>query len=266
MSVGLATPTNATSPAPRARVPLGQLVVDHHTRDSALDAIERLVRAGRGGRVFTPNLDHILLVERRDDVRAAYARAALCLADGMPLVWASRRHGQPLPERICGADLIEPLAERAARAGWSLFLLGGAPGAADDAAYRLAAAHGVRIAGCVAPRIAADGTTADAAAEAELAAQIRASGAQLVFVALGSPKQELFIDRIADAVAPAVLLGVGAGVDFLAGRVRRAPAWIGRLGFEWLFRLVVEPRRLWRRYLVGGPPALRALWRAPAAR
>jgi N-acetylglucosaminyldiphosphoundecaprenol N-acetyl-beta-D-mannosaminyltransferase len=255
-----------TSTPSMARLQLGRLEVDHHTRATALEAIAALVRAGRGGRVFTPNLDHILLVERRADVRAAYARAALSLPDGMPLVWASRRHGRPLPERICGSDLIDPLAAIAAREGWSIFLLGGAPGAADDAAYQLAKRHGVCIAGCIAPRVAADSTSADADAEAAIADAIRASGAQIVFVALGSPKQELFIDRIAERAAPAVLLGVGAGLDFLAGHVRRAPAWIGRLGFEWLFRLVMEPRRLWRRYLVAGPPALRALLRSPASR
>lgn len=255
-----------TSIPSSTRLQLGQLEVDHHTRETALDAIATLVREGNGGRVFTPNLDHILLVERRDDVRSAYRRASLSLPDGMPLVWASRRRGRPLPERICGSDLIDPLAALAAREDWSIYLLGGAPGAAEDAAYLLAERHGVRIAGCSSPRVAADATSADARTEAEIADAIRASGAQIVFVALGSPKQELFIDRIADAATPAVLLGVGAGLDFLAGRVRRAPAWIGRLGFEWLFRLVMEPRRLWRRYLVAGPPALRVLLRAPDTR
>jgi N-acetylglucosaminyldiphosphoundecaprenol N-acetyl-beta-D-mannosaminyltransferase len=260
----VATVPDSRGPAvPAARLRLGQLEVDHHTRASAVDAIAALVRGGRGGRVFTPNLDHILLVERRADFRAAYSRASLSLADGMPLVWASRRRGQPLPERVCGADLIEPLAARAAREGWSVYLLGGAAGSGEEAGRQLVARHGVTIAGASAPRVAVDGGDDEGDDEGAISDAVRASGASIVFVALGSPKQELFIDRIADAVAPAVLIGVGAGLDFVAGRVQRAPAWIGRLGFEWLFRLVVEPRRLWRRYLVGGPPALRALFRAP---
>lgn len=250
----------ATS-TPVARLRLGRLHVDRHTQASAIDAVRDIVRAGRGGRVFTPNLDHILLVERRDDFREAYTRATLSLADGMPLVWASRWFGQPLPERISGSDLVEPVAALAAREGWRIFLLGGADGTAEEAARRLVERYGVTIAGCAAPMIGQQGS----AAEAAIAQQLREARPDVVFVALGSPKQELFIDRIEQAVAPALLIGVGAGLDFLAGQVRRAPRWIGRLGFEWLFRLVMEPKRLWRRYLVGGPPALLALFRTPNA-
>jgi N-acetylglucosaminyldiphosphoundecaprenol N-acetyl-beta-D-mannosaminyltransferase len=253
-----ASPT-ASGAAPRIR--LGRLQVDRHTQHTAVEAVRAIVRAGRGGRVYTPNLDHILLVERRPDFRDAYTRATLSLADGMPLVWASRWFGTPLPERISGSDLIEPVSALAAREGWRVFLLGGAPGTAEEAARRLVARHGVTIAGCASPRVDLTHSTADEA----IAQQIREARPDVVFVALGSPKQELFIDRIEQAVTPAVLIGVGAGLDFLAGHVRRAPRWIGQLGFEWLFRLVVEPKRLWRRYLVGGPPALAALFRTPRA-
>jgi N-acetylglucosaminyldiphosphoundecaprenol N-acetyl-beta-D-mannosaminyltransferase len=249
----------AHAPAPRLR--LGRLHVDRHTRASALDAVREIVRAGRGGRVFTPNLDHILLAERRPEFRDAYTRATLSLVDGMPLVWASRWFGQPLPERISGSDLIDPVAALAAREGWRVFLLGGAPGAAEDAAWRLVERHDVTIAGCAAPRVELHASPADDA----IVQQLRDARPDVVFVALGSPKQELLIDRLEAAVAPAVLIGVGAGLDFVAGRVQRAPHWIGQLGFEWLFRLVMEPRRLWRRYLVGGPPALAALFRTPRA-
>lgn len=242
---------------PSGRVQLGRLAVDRHTRASAVLAIGAMVTAKRGGRVFTPNLDHILLAERAEVFRAAYEAADLSLVDGMPLVWASRWFGSPLPERISGSDLVDPLAKLASEQGWRVYLLGGGPGTANEAGRRLQAKYGVQIVGCAAPTVAADGTMT----ELDVLAEVASMSPDLVLVGLGSPKQEYWIDRYASALRPAVLIGVGASLDFQAGRVRRAPAWIGRLGFEWLFRLVLEPRRLWRRYLVDGPPALLALAR-----
>ena len=240
---------------------MGQILVDVHTRDTAVAAIVDLVQSQGGGRVFTPNLDHILRAEGAR-FREAYGRADLSLADGMPLVWASRWMGHPLPERVSGSDLVEPLAKVAGELGWRVFLLGGAPGTAEAAGRKLREQFGVQIVGCASPMVAADGAVQD---DATLT-MVSASSPDLIFVALGSPKQELWIDRYAEALRPAVLIGVGAALDFQAGRVRRAPAWIGRLGFEWLFRLVVEPRRLWRRYLVDGPRAIAALARTPRDR
>jgi N-acetylglucosaminyldiphosphoundecaprenol N-acetyl-beta-D-mannosaminyltransferase len=240
-----------------ARVRLGRLWVDVVSRRDAIERIGALVERRQGARVFTPNLDHIRLVERSARFRGAYRRATLSLVDGMPLVWASRLLGKPLPERISGADLIEPVCATAAARGWRVFLLGGGEGTAERAAERLVERHGVTIVGCAAPRIDVDHPERDSA----VLAMVRAAQPDVLFVSLGSPKQELWIDQMASQLTPIVLIGVGAGLDFIAGNVMRAPAWIGRLGFEWLFRLVVEPRRLWRRYLVDGPPGLIALWR-----
>jgi N-acetylglucosaminyldiphosphoundecaprenol N-acetyl-beta-D-mannosaminyltransferase len=248
-----------------ARVRLGRLWVDVLSRREAVNRIGELVDRGQGARVFTPNLDHIVLVERRARFRGAYRRATLSLVDGMPLVWASRLLGHPLPERVSGADLIDPVCARAAARGWRVFLLGGGAGTAERAAARLIERHGVNIVGCAAPRIDVEHPERDG----DVITAIRAARPDVLFVALGSPKQELWIDQSAAQLVPIVCIGVGAGLDFVAGTVSRAPAWIGRLGFEWLYRLLMEPRRLWRRYLVEGPPGLRALWRTrkvPAAK
>ncbi|MCC6241738.1 MAG: WecB/TagA/CpsF family glycosyltransferase [Gemmatimonadaceae bacterium] len=244
------------------RVQLGKIAVDRHTRESAVSAIGDMVLAKRGGKVFTPNLDHILLAERRASFRSAYEAVDLSLVDGMPLVWASHWFGQALPERISGSDLVDPVAKLAGERGWRVYLLGGGPGTAEEAGRRLAAKYHVDIAGVSAPRVAADGTMVDE----HVLADVVSTAPDLVLVGLGSPKQEYWIDRYAAALAPAVMIGVGASLDFQAGRVRRAPRWIGRIGFEWLFRLVLEPRRLWRRYLVDGPQALAALARTPRQR
>jgi N-acetylglucosaminyldiphosphoundecaprenol N-acetyl-beta-D-mannosaminyltransferase len=155
-----------------------------------------------------------------------------------------------LPEKVSGSDLVVPVAALAAARGWGVYLLGGAPGVAEEAAARLRRLCGVRVVGCDAPQISADG---ECEADRLVIERIRRAAPHIVFVALGAPKQELWISRTLPHIRPAVLVGIGASLDFVAGRVRRAPPWLSSLGLEWLYRLVQEPRRLWRRYLVRDP-------------
>jgi poly-beta-1,6-N-acetyl-D-glucosamine synthase len=239
------------SPAghPRARIRFGSIWIDSLKFAEALDEIERLIQAGEGGAVFTPNADHIVVARSNAAFRDAYARANLSLADGQPLVWASHLLRPVLPEKISGSDLVEPLMERAGLRGWRVFLVGGAPGAAKTAAKRFAGEWGVRIAGVEDGRVQLEAGPADEA----LLARIGEARPQLVLVALGAPKQELWIDGRRARLAPAVVMGVGAALDFLAGAVRRAPPWVRRAGLEWLYRLGQEPRRLARRYLWKDP-------------
>jgi N-acetylglucosaminyldiphosphoundecaprenol N-acetyl-beta-D-mannosaminyltransferase len=250
----------APSPISSRRLLLGPVPIDVLTFAEALDAVESLVRAGKGGTVFTPNVDHVVNADASPRFRDAYARASLSLVDGMPLVWASRLLGTPLPERVAGADLFEPMIARASQRSLRIYLTGGGPGVAEEAARRLTARHpGLQVVGAEGPRICLDEGPDQSA---ETVARIRAAKPELVFVGYGSPKQELWIDRYAAELAPAVLLAVGAALDFAAGRARRAPAWVSAVGFEWLYRLAQEPRRLWRRYLVNDPKFLVILARA----
>jgi N-acetylglucosaminyldiphosphoundecaprenol N-acetyl-beta-D-mannosaminyltransferase len=246
-------------PVTPARVRIGRIEIDRLGFEDALQAIEALVERGRGGAVLTPNVDHVVRAERDAALRAAYSGADLALADGMPLVWASRLLGAPLPGRVAGSDLVLPLADRAARRGWSVYLLGGAAGDAERAAAVLDA-RGVRIAGIDAPRI--DGGPQGARAAAAAAERVRAARPALVYVALGAPKQEIWIDRHRAVLAPAVAVGVGASLAFLAGSIPRAPRWMSRAGLEWAHRLAREPRRLWRRYLLEDPAFLAILLRS----
>lgn len=255
-------PSQALAPA-SPRLSLGHLEIDPVTLEGAVDRVEALVNARAGGIVFTPNVDHVMLAERNDAFRAAYADADLSLADGMPIVWASRLMGEPLPEKVSGSDLVLPLLDRAAARGWRVFLLGAGPGVAEEAAARLRAERGVNVVGTAAPFVKVVGPDPEGDAAVE---QIRAAGAQVVLVAFGAPKQELWMHRHRAALAPAVLLGVGASIDFIAGRVRRAPRWVSRSGLEWLWRLSREPRRLWRRYLVDDPEFALILLRTLRAR
>jgi N-acetylglucosaminyldiphosphoundecaprenol N-acetyl-beta-D-mannosaminyltransferase len=252
------TPTAHGSHARRLRI--GQLHVDRVTLAGAVDAIEALITARRGGVVVTPNVDHVVIAERHPAFREAYAAADLSLADGKPIVWASHLLGEPLPEKVSGSDLVLPLLDRAASRRWRVYLLGGAPGVAEAAAEQLARERGVEIAGTSAPQLTASAAQADPAA-VEAADAVRAAHADLVLVAFGAPKQELWMHRHRHALAPALLVGVGASLDFVIGRVRRAPRWMSDAGLEWLWRLSHEPRRLWRRYLLDDPQFLPILAR-----
>src|ERR1700733_6727563 len=136
------------------RIQMGRLPIDVVDFAGALSAIEALVRAGKGGMVFTPNVDHVVLAERDDRLQAAYSRVSLSLVDGTPVLWAARLFGQPLPEKVSGSDLVIPLVERAAAQGWRLFLLGGAPGVGALATAELEARFPtLKIVGTAAPQI-----------------------------------------------------------------------------------------------------------------
>jgi N-acetylglucosaminyldiphosphoundecaprenol N-acetyl-beta-D-mannosaminyltransferase len=231
------------------RLRIGDVWVDVVDSRGALEAIERLVDAGQGGSVFTPNVDHVVKASRNPAFRAAYGRVSLSLADGMPLIWASHLLGSPLPERVAGSDMLVPVLQLAARRKYRVYLLGGAPGVAEQTARLLSETLSIVVVGWDDARIAMDGSDPSDAS----IARARAARPDLILVALGPPKQELWIDRAHGHVGSAVSLGVGASLDFLVGKYKRAPRWMARTGLEWLYRLLQEPRRLWRRYLVEGP-------------
>jgi N-acetylglucosaminyldiphosphoundecaprenol N-acetyl-beta-D-mannosaminyltransferase len=235
-------------------------MVDDLTFPEALEAIAELVERRDGGTIFTPNVDHIVLLEEDARLREAYASASLSLADGKPVVWASHLLGTPLSEKVSGSDLIRPLMARAAEERWRVYLLGGGEGVAACAAEKLTReSPGLTIVGIDSRRI--DIYRAPPTHD-DIIASVEAARPDLVLVALGCPKQEIFMHRIAGAVRPAVCVGVGAGLDFVAGTVPRAPRWISEAGLEWLYRLAREPRRLWRRYLVRDPKFFLILLRA----
>jgi len=220
---------------------------------------------GRGGLMVTHNLDHLRRLRTDAEFRAICDRADLRVADGMPLVWAAALRGTPLPARVAGSSLMEPLAGAAAAAGHSVFLLGGMPGTADAAAEELRRRHpALRIAGTACPPV---GFERDEAYVARLRRELADSNADIVFVALGSPKQEVLADMHHDVLPRAWWIGVGISFSFLCGDVQRAPRWMQRTGLEWVHRLAQEPRRLARRYLVDGIPyAVRLLARSAAER
>ncbi len=253
---------------PHERVRVGELPIDVLTFDEALRAIERLIDARRGGAVYTPNVDHVVLFNEDSQVRQAYLAASLSLVDGTPVLWAARLLGRRLPEKVSGSDLVMPLVRRAAERGFRVYLLGGGEGIVERVRRRMEQeAPGVCIVGESSPHI---DLTKPPSSRAEVVEAVRGTSPDLVFVALGTPKQELWIHEVRHALEPAVLIGVGASFDFLTGAAKRAPAWVSAAGFEWLYRLLMEPRRLWRRYLLRDPKfaaiLLRDLWARRAGR
>lgn len=241
------------------RIQIGRLPIDAVDLPGALDAIERLVASRAGGTVFTPNVDHIVMGEHDERFRKAYQRVSLSLVDGTPVLWSARLLGRPLPEKVSGSDLVLPLIERAAARGWRVFLLGGAPGSGETAATRLRARFsGLNIVGVEAPRIDLGSPPEERLA---VAARVALTAPDLVLVAFGAPKQEVFCDEALEIFKPAVLVCVGAGIDFVAGLAHRAPAWMSRSGLEWLYRLAQEPRRLAGRYLLRDPQFIAILLR-----
>ena len=180
--------------------------------------------------------------------------AALCLADGMPIVWAAKLLRCPLKAKVSGSDLAERLCKRACDEGLRLFFLGGAPGIGEQARRTLESSHpGIHIVGTLCPVVNADGESPD---DDAVTCAIRDAKPHILFVALGCPKQELWIARHRDLLGVPVCLGVGASLDFIAGVTARAPRWMQRSGLEWLWRLAQEPRRLWKRYLIDDLPFL----------
>ncbi len=242
----------------RQRLKLGEVPIDVLTFAGALDAIEALVAARAGGYVVTPNIDHVVLADANAAFADSYRTASLSLVDGQPLVWASPMLGIQLPEKISGADLILPLMERAAQRKWRVYLMGAGEGVAELAAAELKKRYGTDVVGCDAPRVSVD---PDAKENAAPLKKIQEAKPDLILVALGAPKQEIWMHRCLPQYSPAVALGIGAGLDFIAGTVKRAPSWVSKAGLEWAYRLSREPRRLWRRYLVDDPKFLLILAR-----
>ncbi len=236
---------------PSSRVQVGRVPLDVVTLPDAIDRIVELARSGRGGTVYTPNVDHVVVAEEDAAFRDAYSEVSLSLVDGMPVFWATRLLGRAVPEKVSGSDLFEPLLERAANSNLPVFFVGGGPGVAEMARDRMVERYpGLRVVGIESPRIDAEG---NAEGETELLDSIRAARPALVFVACGAPKSELFCHKHRSQLSPAVLVCVGAAIDFAAGTAVRAPRWMSRVGLEWAYRLSREPRRLARRYLLRDP-------------
>jgi len=217
--------------------------------DDACDRLGEWIAAASGGYVVAANVHVVMTGVWQRDFQAVVNGARLVTADGMPLVWGLRLLGFANVQRVYGPALMLALCDRAVSEGWRIFLYGSTPEVLQRLQSNLETRFpGVKIVGSYAPPF----RPLSAAEEAADRQRILASGADIVFVSLGCPKQERWMARQV-AFLPAVLVGVGAAFSFHSGMVAQAPPWLMSLGLEWLFRLVQEPRRLWKRYLINNP-------------
>ena len=235
--------------------------VDRVTQLQVLDIIDQLISLRRANgntlpcqQIVTVNTEFVMAAQKNSEFRQTINSAALAVADGIGVVWATRFVGYPTPERITGTDILVALAKRCAQKGYRLYLLGAAPGIAEQAGLCLQAlAPGLQIAGTYAGSPAP--TEEDAIIE-----RIYAAKADILCIAYGAPAQDLWIYRNLSRLPAAIAMGVGGAYDFLSGRQRRAPQTMQRIGLEWLYRLYREPWR-WKRMLAIPHFLLRVLLR-----
>ncbi|KRE63081.1 hypothetical protein ASG78_02895 [Nostocoides sp. Soil756] len=259
--------SSATAAAgrPPVRVQLPGLALDPLSEADVVNHVVRQWSAGAGGLIVTPNVDIWLRMRREPDTALLVSSADIVVADGQPLVLAARLMGEPLPGRVTGASLVESLSAAAAVHDIPVYVIGGGEAeVALLAASSLADRHrGLQVVGHVTPP---HGFERDPVLLDELVSHVVSCGPGIVLVGLGFPKQEWLAKVLMARLPQAWFLGCGAGVEMAAGRRRRAPGWAQRCGLEWLARLVQEPRRLARRYLVDDAPAAVALLVASAVR
>lgn len=234
--------------APEKRVLISQIAgipVHNLSEDETIQAIDSMIADGKPHYMVVVNAAKVVAANQNERLRRVIAKADLVAADGMSVVWASRLLGQPLKGRVTGIDLFERLVAHAARRNLSVYFLGASEESVRGVVARFTREHQkLRVAGC-------RNGYFDEIESGKIAEEIRERRADLLFVARGSPAQEFWIEENIERTGVRFALGVGGSFDHLSGHARRAPRWMQRAGLEWFYRLLREPRRLWRRYLVG---------------
>jgi N-acetylglucosaminyldiphosphoundecaprenol N-acetyl-beta-D-mannosaminyltransferase len=243
------TPTNCfTNPSPRRTFSVLGVNVDAVQIPDAISRIENWIAAGERGRYVTLTNVHAVMEAHHDaSFQQVLNQAAMVCPDGMPLVWLGRLRGLGLQRRVYGPDLFWDFCRATQSRHYKHYFYGGAPGVADRLAQQLQQTFpGVRIAGCYSPPF----RSLSDAEKSAVVKMINQAAPDLLWVGLGCPKQEFWMHEYAGLLNVPVMLGVGQAFDIYAGNLRQAPGWMREHGLEWLFRLCLEPRRLWKRYLV----------------
>lgn len=218
--------------------------IDDVTLEAALAQVQVYLREGSFHQIATINPEFVVLAQKSMELRNALNGSALNVPDGVGVLWAARRLGKPFSERVAGQEMVDQISRLAAQERFRVFLLGAREGIAERAAAILCRRNpGLEIAGCHAGSPALE-------EEDEIIGRVNAANAQILFVAYGPPRQELWIARNAPRLNVSIAMGVGGTFDTIAGVVPRAPQWIRRMGFEWTYRLLREPRRLKRQMTI----------------
>jgi N-acetylglucosaminyldiphosphoundecaprenol N-acetyl-beta-D-mannosaminyltransferase len=237
---------------PKIQVPAFRVLgvrVDAVQIPGAIATMEEWIRARAGTHfVAVTGMHGVVEARHQQTFKAILGKADLVVPDGMPLVWMGRWHGFTMPRRVYGPELMETFFKTTGNR-YSHFFYGGAEGVADQLACKMWGRYGIRIAGTYSPPF----RKLTAQEEWEVVGRIQSTSPDVLWVGLSTPKQEKWMWAFHDRLDVPVLVGVGAAFDFHTGRVKQAPVWMREHGLEWFFRLISEPRRLWRRYLIYGP-------------
>lgn len=227
--------------------------IDRITLEEAVVRVHEFIESGLPHQVTTINVDFLRLAQQDPEFRAVINRSDLAIPDGMPLVWASGWAGDKLPERVTGVDLVDRCCSLAAAQGYKIFLLGGEEGVASAAGDLLRERYpNLQIAGSYSPPMGPFSEEEDQ----KMVSMIKDAQPDILFVAFGAPKQDLWISRHQEQLRVPVAIGVGGVFNFVTGRTRRAPDWMQQKGMEWLYRVIIEPRRLWKRYFINDIPVV----------
>ena len=233
--------------------------IDNLTMDETLQAIDRLIQEDKNAYVVTPNVDHIVRLEKNSEFQEVYEHADLILADGKPLIWISKKYKTPIQEKISGSDLFPLLCKMATEKGYKMYFLGAAEGVVTKAAENLRNRFpGLEVVGTYSPPF---GFEKDTAEIEKIIRMIKTVKPHILVVGLGSPKQEKFILNYREQLKVPISLGLGASLDFEAGNIQRAPDWMSRNGLEWFYRFIHEPRRLFKRYFVDDMKIVKLIWK-----
>ena len=243
----------------KRRVRLLNTYVDNITMEEAVAHIEKLARTGHNAYVVTPNVDHIVRLERDEYFRQIYSDADLILTDGKPLIWISKWMGEPIKEKVSGADLFPRVCAMAAGKGYRVALLGAKEGAAARAAENLVQKYpGLRVTGIYSPPLGFEKSPEE---REKVYSFIRLAEPDILCIGLGTPMQEKFFFKARKKIQVPVVLHIGAAIDFEAGVVQRAPGWMQDVGLEWLYRVLREPGRLFKRYFIDDMAVFGLCWK-----
>lgn len=222
--------------------------MDNVTLDEAMARVQACVEAREKMYVVTPNVDHVVKLQHDERFREAYAKAGLVTVDGTPIIKVAQWYGMPFKAKIPGPELAEAAVRTAAEHGYSVFILGAAPGVADQAIRKLKAKYpGLRDAGSYSPPRGFENNEEE---RRRIIQVVNDAAPDIVIAGMGSPKTEIFLMETYQAMNACVSFSTGAAIDFFAGTVSRCPAWVNRVGMEWFYRFLKEPRRLFKRYFV----------------
>lgn len=231
-----------------ARIKFMNTCIDNLTMSETLNEIDKLIQKKICSYVVTPNVDHIVRLEKDEELQKVYKNASLILTDGKPLIWISKWYKTPIKEKISGSDLFPKVCELAANKNYTMYLLGAAEGVADTAARNLMKKYpGLNIVGTYSPPF---GFEKNEQEMNKIKTQIQEVHPDILIVGLGCPKQEKFMYYHCKELGVPISFGLGASIDFEAGNIKRAPKWMSNHGLEWLYRFSKEPKRLFKRYFV----------------